>query len=148
MTDSEQVSEIAETLFVLVGESAWAAARAFGAEEAKAGKPAQARYWRNVARAVLRRLSGGFASPVELTIKPDVSAEALPMAEWPLLAPAAPPAPAADPATSIESMVLAGPPIPLRALRQLALLPKPRDEAEAAEVTQAEIGAIDLAKAA
>ena len=78
-TSGEQSGLMAETLIVLAGENAWSAARGFAQFSVRNRDVGQARYWRNVARGVLKR----FAS--KLAISAEVSAT-------PLAAPPAPPA--------------------------------------------------------
>ena len=125
MNSSLDVSQLAETLIVIAGDNAWNAARAFGSDYAQMDKPAEARQWRNVAKAVLRKYCNTFASPAELKIAPAVSAEVLPMADTTRLALSAPEAPAAEIVITIEPEIIAATPIPLRARRQMATLPKP-----------------------
>jgi len=120
MTSTDHAFEMAETLIVLAGDNAWAAARSFGATLALEGKPELARQWRNVARAVLRKLTGAMASPAVLTIKPEFVGETLSAPQTTLLALPAPMP--AVPAISIEPEIIGSAPIPLRARRQLALL--------------------------
>jgi len=124
MNDNCEAWQMAETLVVLAGDNAWNAARAFGSDYAHLGKPDEARHWRNVAKAVLRKHCDAFASPAELRIAPEIPAEIMP-ADMTLPALPAPEAPAAEIVITLEPEAIAGPPIPLRARRRMALLPKP-----------------------
>ncbi len=142
MTSTVPVFEMAETLVALTGDNAWAAARAFGSSFAKEGKPDQARHWRNVARAVLRKLNDATAGPHELTIKPEFVAESLAVPVGAVLALPAPAAPVSVPAMFIAPDEISAAPIPLRARRQLAML------AKAQAMARAETDAPEFAKAA
>ena len=58
----EQSGLMAETLIVLAGENAWSAARGFAQFSVHRRDVAQARYWRSVARGVLKRYAAKLAS--------------------------------------------------------------------------------------
>jgi hypothetical protein len=97
MTSTDPIFEMAETLIVLAGANAWAAARAFGSEQAQVGKAETARQWRNVARAVLRKQAAAVGVPAETAFARTGAFDSV------------------APSLSVA-------PIPLRARRQLAML--------------------------
>jgi len=120
MSSTGTAFEMAETLIVLAGDNAWAAARAFGSDYAKRGKPEDARHWRDVARGVLRRISGALAEPSVLDAKPVISSDGFAKPASGSLIPFA--VPATAPALRVAPGTALAAPIPMRAKRQLALL--------------------------
>jgi hypothetical protein len=65
MSSGQECFEMAETLIVLAGANAWSAAREFGLQAALAGDADGAKYWRGVARAILRQQTARLGSPLE-----------------------------------------------------------------------------------
>ena len=129
MLTTETAFEMAETLVVLAGDNAWNAARAFGSDFAKSGQTDTARHWRDVARAVLRKISGAMAEPSILDAKPVIEPESLAKPSAGSLV--AFTVPASAPALrSVHDKAVAAP-IPMRAKRQLALLAAAHAEARA-----------------
>lgn len=120
--------EMAETLIVLTGDNAWNAARAFGSDCANKGKPEDARHWRDIARAVLRRISGGMAEPSILDAKPLIEPSSVAYPTAGTLVPFASPATAPALRTARDVPMA---PIPMRAKRQLARLATAKSEAQA-----------------
>lgn len=128
MTSTDHVFEMADTLIVLAGGNAWAAARAFGSDLARDGKAELAREWRNVARAVLRKQAAHNVVSPQFALATSPAFDGLTSA-----------------AAEVETPVLenaGAAPIPLRARRQLAML------AKAQAMARAETGASEFAKAA
>lgn len=65
MNSGQDCIDMAETLIVLVGANAWAAAREFGSAAAHRGDAAAAKQWRQVARAILRQQTARLGVPLE-----------------------------------------------------------------------------------
>ena len=122
MSSTATALEMAETLLVLTGDNAWNAARAFGSGYAKIGKPDEARHWRDVARAVLRKLSGAMAEPAILDAKPVIEPDAFAPSSSGSLVPFTIPVAATAPALRVAPGTPLAAPIPMRAKRQMAVL--------------------------
>jgi hypothetical protein len=148
---------MAETLLVLAGEGAWAAARAFGAEALREGDVARVKHWRLVARAVVQRnAERGLVDTDTSTAAAHAPApgEAQGNAELELPFPAPDerlaPAPSARPAPSEDTLEIVNPPIPLRARRQGAWRPvmPARDPGTGSEAPADPVAAMIVSKAA
>lgn len=127
-TSGEQSGLMAETLIVLAGENAWSAARAFAQQSVRDRDVTRARYWRSVARGVLKKYAARLASSAGDSAASSATPGALETLaeahEAPAAAPAAPEAPAATPeiATADSEPAygwknIGRAPIPLRARR-------------------------------
>lgn len=65
MNSGQDCIDMAETLIVLAGGNAWAAAREFGSLAAHRGDAVAAKHWRHVARAILRQQTARLGVPLE-----------------------------------------------------------------------------------